>query len=257
MRPKYSLGQNFLIDKNIVAKILQLADLQRNEIILEIGPGTGALTSALLDSGVQVYAIEKDWELCKPLQNEFGGYKKFTLLEGDALTYDLSQLPTTYKLIANLPYNVATAIIERFFIKHFPPKHAVVMVQYEVAEKITVRPPHGGVLGSFYQSVASVELAHKVSPSCFSPRPKVDSALLCMSPLATPLLPQKNWGAYLAFIQKNFQWKRKKLQTTLVKTSGRSLPEVKTIMDQDGIHENIRPQDLTPMQWKNLWQQLG
>jgi 16S rRNA (adenine1518-N6/adenine1519-N6)-dimethyltransferase len=193
-RPRKPLGQNFLVDGNIVRKSLQLAELRAGETVLEIGPGLGTLTAALLEAGCEVYAVELDAALAAHLQEtlapRFPG--RFQLLSADAVDHPRADMPATvasFTVVANLPYAITTPWIEAMLAEPLP-RSMVLMMQKEAADRLTAQP------GSKACSAVSVFLGaaferagvHRVSRSCFHPVPGVDSLLLHLRRRTHPLL---------------------------------------------------------------------
>src|SRR3989338_6460523 len=180
MKAKKSLSQNFLQDQNVIRRIVEAAEIQKGETVLEIGPGTGVLTQALLDAGARVIAVERDEDLVPALRERFG--ESVAFVEGDILRF--AQDPVLnhgkYKLVANLPYHITSPILERF-LSHAPkPTRLVVMVQKEVADRIVGKPPRMSVLSVACQLYAEVKRLFVVPAGAFRPMPKVDSAVVCL-----------------------------------------------------------------------------
>ena len=185
-QPKRFLGQNFLVDGNIVRKSLELAGVKAGDKVVEIGPGLGTLTSALLEAGAEVWAVEKDrtlhQHLTETLQPRFP--EMFHLLEGDAIDHPLADLPSApaghpFKVVANLPYAIATPWLDGVLSGPLP-ERMVLMLQQEAAQRYTAQPGSKafGAISIFLQSAYAVAPGHKVEPGCFFPRPDIDSYLL-------------------------------------------------------------------------------
>jgi 16S rRNA (adenine1518-N6/adenine1519-N6)-dimethyltransferase len=181
--PKKRLSQNFLIDGNIIKKIIQLADVCPGESVLEIGPGPGALTEGLLEAGAHVLAVEKDPILAKHLEFLGKGEKFLRVICEDILTVDLEKhLPkgTKTKVIANLPYHLTTPILTRLIPLNKTFSSITVMVQEEVARRFAAIPGSKdyGSVTVFLQYYSEVQYGFKVSKNCFFPKPKVESAMV-------------------------------------------------------------------------------
>src|SRR3989338_2216918 len=182
MKAKKSICQNFLQDQSVIKRMIEAAEIQKGETILEIGPGTGVLTQALVEAGARVIAVERDPDLIPALRERFG--ESATIAEGDILR--LTQDPVLglnhgkYKLVANLPYHITSPILERF-LSHAPkPTRMVVMVQKEVADRIVGKPPDMSVLSVACQLYAEAKRLFVVPAGAFRPMPKVDSAVVCL-----------------------------------------------------------------------------
>lgn len=176
------LGQNFLIDPNIVRKILAVAELRARDSVLEIGPGRGILTESLCHASSRVTAIEIDPRLHAHLLEQQADWPNLTLILGDAMTYPLESLPIGTVVVANLPYYISTPLLFRL-LEHrdrFP--RLVLMLQDEVADRLTAKPGSRdyGVLSVLAQYVATTTKAFKVSANCFRPRPEVGSAVVVL-----------------------------------------------------------------------------
>ena len=215
-RPKRFLGQNFLVDGNIVRKSLELGEVAPGDAVVEIGPGLGTLTGALLEAGAEVWAVEKDRtlerHLAATLQPRFPD--RLHLTEGDAIESPLAGLPaaraaTAFKIIANLPYAISTPWMDAV-LSGPPPGRMVLMLQREAADRYTARPgtKSYGAISIFLQSAYAFTPGHRVAASCFHPRPDVDSCLQVFERAAEPVQfdPQIK-----ALIRGCFQQRRKQL----------------------------------------------
>lgn len=184
-QPKRFLGQNFLVDGNIVRKSLELAGIRAGDTVVEIGPGLGTLTSALLEAGAEVWAVEKDRtlhaHLTETLLARHAG--ALHLLEGDAVEHPLAGLPRertgSFKIVANLPYAIATPWLDEVLSGPLP-ERMVLMLQQEAAQRYAAQPgtKSFGAISVFLQSAYTVAPGHKVEAACFFPRPDIDSYLL-------------------------------------------------------------------------------
>ena len=184
MKPKKSLGQNFLTSSKAVFEIVTAGEIVKGESILEIGPGKGALTEELLKAGAKLTVIEKDRELIPYLEEKFAKEirdKSLSIIEGDVLNLDIESVfkkNEKYKLIANIPYYITGAIIERFLSIKKKPLLMVILVQKEVAERIVARDKKESILSLAVKFYGIPKLIYKVSAGSFFPKPKVDSAVL-------------------------------------------------------------------------------
>ncbi|NJN68974.1 MAG: ribosomal RNA small subunit methyltransferase A [Nitrospira sp.] len=176
------LGQNFLIDPNIIRKIITLAELSLNDSVLEIGPGRGILTDALCQSAGRVTAIEIDPRLHAYLTERQTPFQNLTLVLGDAMTYPIEHLPLGTIVVANLPYYLSTPLLFRLLDQQHRFIRLVLMLQNEVADRLVAKSGSSayGVLSLMAQYSAEITKAFKVSPQCFRPRPDVDSAVVLL-----------------------------------------------------------------------------
>ena len=213
-----SLGQNFLIDDNIIRKIIATIDPSKQDTIYEIGPGPGALTAPLLESGAQVYVVEKDRDMAQKLaQTSAAETGNLTVIQGDAVTHPWGSIPSGSKVVGNLPYNVGTHIIFNL-MPHMAYLHKPLtfMVQKEVAERIVAQPgtKAWGKLGLWCSMYADSEIMFIVPPTAFVPKPKVDSAIIQITPLPTPRF-EHNEKNLKRIIDAAFGQRRKMLRSTL------------------------------------------
>src|SRR3989344_4211779 len=183
MRPKKSLGQNFLKSAPALRKIIEAGEIMPDDVILEIGPGKGALTTQLLASSCQLIAVERDKNLYEMLKIKFQkeiSSGQLDLIHDDILNFDLSYKlkAISYKLIANIPYNITGAILKKFLTADKQPEHMVLMVQQEVAQRIVARGGKESILSISVKAYGDPKIIMKVPRRYFSPAPEVDSAIL-------------------------------------------------------------------------------
>ena len=217
IKPKKSLGQNFLIDKNILKKIIKHADIHNNNVI-EIGPGSGNLTSEIISQNPKnLILIEKDKNLFTKLKNELSNKKNITIINKDILDIDLEKLvkPETI-IIGNLPYNISSQILASLIkFKKWPPnyKQLILMFQKEVAERINAKMGSikYGRISLLTSSRLSTKNSFDVSPNCFYPKPKVNSSVLIMEPIINNNFHVKNIENLEKISHKFFSKKRKKI----------------------------------------------
>ncbi len=216
-RGRRSLGQHFLIDRNIVRKIVRLAELQPGETVLEIGPGRGILTEALLELSGAVTAIEVDSILYAHLRDVFGNRCSLKLIEGDALEFDYGCLPESFLVVANLPYYLSTPLLFRLLEEGPRISRMVLMLQAEVAARLAASPggKEYGILSIATQFRCEVRLAFKVSATCFQPPPGVGSAVVILTPLLRPRVSVENEGFFFKVVRAGFAHRRKSLANSL------------------------------------------
>lgn len=215
-RPRKSWGQNFLIDHNIQRKILDAAEIAPGERIVEIGPGRGILTKGLLDRGADVLAIEIDPLLVGMLRQEIPS-ARLDLVQADALQYRYDQIPSPYKVVANLPYYLSTPLLFRLLEERQRIPRMVLMLQKEVAERLvaSVGGKNYGVLSVMVQLYAEVRIAFRVSRSCFRPRPDVDSSVIILTPFPQPRVPIADEALFGRVVRGAFGHRRKRLANAL------------------------------------------
>ncbi len=211
------LGQHFLIDQNIVRKIVALADLKPSETVLEIGPGRGILTRALCKAAGRVTAIEVDPWLHAYLVERQAEFPNLTLILGDALTYPLDGFPVGTVVVANLPYYISTPLLFRLldFRARFP--RMVLMLQEEVADRLVAKAGSAGygVLSVKAQYAAEITKAFKVSADCFRPRPEVGSAVVLLRTKERRRLSSEEEPKFAALVRAAFAHRRKTLPNSL------------------------------------------
>ncbi|MCH8156386.1 MAG: ribosomal RNA small subunit methyltransferase A [Nitrospinae bacterium] len=214
---KPNLGQNFLIDESIVQEIVRLADVKPDRPVLEIGPGKGILTEPLLEQAKFLTAIEIDAKLSAVLKDRFGSNENFRLIEADALKYDYGSLGAGYQVVSNLPYYAATHILKRLIHYRAHISDMTVMLQKEVADRLTAHPGTRdyGSLSVFVQFHCEVERILEVGRNSFSPRPKIDSSVLKLTPLASPKVQVDDLNAFFNIVNASFLHKRKMLKNNL------------------------------------------
>lgn len=231
--PKKGLSQNFLIDGNIIKKILKAADIQPGDSVLEIGPGPGALTEALFSAGAQVTAVEKDQIYAEALKR----YPLVTVFNEDIRTFALEQLPKNTKVVSNLPYHLTAPILALLAPRKDLFSTVTVMVQEEVARRIvaSAKTKEYGSLSLFIHFYSNPHYDFKVSRHCFYPQPKVDSAVVTLN-LKEP--PQVDSKKFFDWVHLAFQHRRKMLKTTLG-------PEVGVNLEKLGQNPQARPEEIS------------
>ncbi len=248
-RPNKGLGQHYLIDANILGILLSAAEIQASDQLLEVGPGLGALTQALMATGVPVTAIEKDRRMVGHLRENFHSLK---LLEADILNVDLNALFSEgiNKIVANLPYSIGSRFIVHALEANPLPKKMVFMVQKEVAERLTAQMGEKtyGPLAIWSQLNYTVKNIKNVSPRCFMPAPKVWSAIVCFEKRATPLATVSDYPQFKKLIKLSFSQRRKQIGSHLRKNG----PEFFQGLEKAGIDPILRPEQISIKQWARI-----
>lgn len=212
-----SLGQHFLIDPNIVRKIVALADVQPGETVFEIGPGRGILTEALCRVASRVIAVEVDPRLHTYLSGQQSDFPNLELIWGDVLTYPIDDLPCGTVVVANLPYNISTPILFRLLEVGPRLSRMVLMLQAEVAARLMAKPGSReyGLLSVMAQSAAEIVEGFRVSAQCFRPRPEVASAVVLLRHRATALVSSEQQTNFHRIVKAAFAHRRKTLPNSL------------------------------------------
>ncbi len=243
LRALKSLGQHFLVDKGIVRRIAAAAHVTRSDTVVEVGPGRAILTDALLETGAQVVALELDRGLHEALAERFADEPRLTLHHADAVRFNLEQVTTPYKLVANLPYQITTPLLFHFLESPHPPAEIVVMMQLEVAQRILATPGGKtyGVLSLAVQARAHAEMCFTIPPGAFRPPPKVKSAVIRIVPRAEPLLSVDDLEHFMAVVRAALGKRRKTLKNAL---GALGHPALEQALEASGIHPGIRGETL-------------
>lgn len=263
LRARHGLSQNFLADVRVLEAILAEAGPAPGGRIVEIGPGLGILTEALLDAGATVVAVELDHGLAAFLRERLAGpiaAGRLAIVEADALDLDLTALAAPpYDVVANLPYHITSPVLHRLLGEPPRPRRLVLMLQREVAERIAAPPGAMSYLSVFVQYHARVRVAFRVPPSAFEPAPAVESAVAVLEPFPDDDRPLDAIGedALWRLVQAAFRERRKMLHNVL----GRQLPippdRVATALGTARIDPGRRPQTLGVGEWLALREALG
>lgn len=253
LRAKRSLGQNFLRDVQVVDRIVAALDIDKADSVVEIGPGQGALTKRLVDAAKKVTAIEFDRDLIEPLESQFAGRSNFSLVNADALTFDFADLAphkeaTRSKLVANLPYNISTPILQQLISVRDRFSTFVLMFQREVVERVTA-PPGGkerGYLSVLVENAFETEYLFDVPPGAFYPVPKVWSAVVRLTPRRSAV---NDAAAFAELLSIAFAHKRK----TILNNLKASFPDASTILTEARLDSARRAETLTLDEWARLF----
>ena len=265
MQKKY--GQNFLIDTNILRKIIEAAQIPKEDCVLEIGPGIGTMTQYLAEAAGSVIAVEIDKDLIPILEETLGDYDNVTLIHADILKVDLHKLSEEqgkgrpFKVVANLPYYITTPIIMALFESHIPLTSITVMVQSEVADRMQVGPgtKDYGALSLAVQYFAKPEVVARVPASCFIPRPNVDSTVIRLVRHTSPPVEVADEAYLFAIIRASFNQRRKTLVNGLVNAEnlGVTRQQVEEVLEQMGISKTIRGETFTLERFAELSNRLA
>lgn len=271
IRPRTALGQNFLIDLNLLGVLLQAAELGPDDVVLEVGTGTGSLTALMARQAVAVVTVELDRQMFQLASEELFDVPNVTMLQTDALKGKGHINPAVLaavqghldaaagrrlKLVANLPYNIATPLISNLLDLEQPPQTMVVTIQKEVADRITAAPgvKDYGALSIWVQSQCRVELVRTMAPTVFWPRPKVTSAIVKIvpDPALRARLPDR--GFFHGFVRSMFFHRRKFLRSELATAGADRLtkPAIDQLLADQGLSPDARAEQLTPEQMIGL-----
>ncbi len=249
--PNKSLGQHWLKDREVLSRIAEEAHITKDDTVLEIGPGLGTLTSELLKRAGQVVAVEFDSDLAAKLPAQFPG-TSLSVVHGDILSYDLSELPAGYKVVANVPYYITSKIIHRLMNAVNRPSITVLLVQKEVAERIVAGPGDISMLSLSAQLFAEASLGPVVPAALFTPPPKVDSQVVILKTRPVSLLGDLSQQDFFRVARAGFGERRKKLRSSLAGGLGLSKEAVDSLLAECSLSAEARAQELSIDDWKRL-----
>ena len=242
--PKKYLGQNFLVDPKVREKIILACDLKPEDIILEIGPGKGFLTKAIAPLVKKIIAVEKDFQLAQELKQTFKD-TNVTIIEDDILKYPFSQLPRNIKIVGNLPYNIATAIIEKIILTYRTTNGFYMTIQREHAQRLAASPnsKEYGSLTCFVQYYAKIEKIFDIKNTAFRPIPKVRSSFIRMNFYPEPLYKTNSEETFFKTIRQAFFYRRKTLPNAL--STFVEKKRLISFLEEAGISPQLRPENLS------------
>lgn len=257
MRAKKQFGQHFLTSQSALRKIIEAGNVTTEDTVLEIGPGRGVLTEALLEKAKKVIAVEKDVDLIPVLQEKFTEALrtgKLEILQEDILKISPDTFSFSYKLIANIPYYITGAIFEQFLSSKKPPTQMVVLVQKEVAERAIAKDGKESILSISVKAYGTPKIIAKVPAGSFSPPPKVDSAILSIENINRSFFTTVNENFFFEVLKTAFGQKRKTITRTLGDKYGTDM--VKEILSKVNLDEKARPETITLQKWQQLATEL-
>jgi 16S rRNA (adenine1518-N6/adenine1519-N6)-dimethyltransferase len=259
LRPDKSLGQNFLTDERAQGKIVTAAQLTPADVVLEVGPGLGHLTRLLARQAGRVVAVELDSRLAPILHDRLDGYENVELIQGDILklSLDLFLSSPDYKVVANLPYYITSAVLQHFLEGEPPPSRMVVTVQQEVAQRIVARPGDMSLLAVSVQLYGRPQIVARIKAGAFYPRPEVDSAVVRVDRHPTLPVDVPDTAAFFAIVKAGFAQRRKQLRNSLADGLDRPQTEAVAALEAAGIDPRRRPETLSLQEWAALTRQLS
>jgi 16S rRNA (adenine1518-N6/adenine1519-N6)-dimethyltransferase len=254
LHPDKSMGQNFLLDEYALQQVVNAADINSEDIVLEIGPGLGSLTRYLAAFARSVVAVELDHKLISPLVQVIGQYPNVQVVEGDILALDPVQLVSEqeYIVVANIPYYITSALIRHLLEARIPPKRLVLTVQKEVAKRICATPGDMSLLALSVQVYGDPKIITHIPASAFYPPPKVDSTVLRIELFPSPLIPPPELDVFFQLIKAGFSQKRKTLRNSLSGGLHISPSNVETMLIASAINPMRRAETLDIAEWHHL-----
>lgn len=250
--PRKSLGQHWLYDEDSLEAMAAGVAVQPDDVVLEIGPGLGTLTTVLLQHGARVVAVEYDHELASALPKSLN-HKQLQVIEHDILGFDFSTLPPNFKVAANIPYYLTSNLLRTMCEA---PNHfslAALLVQKEVAERVVAQPGSMSLLSVSVQFYCTVGLGPLVPAILFTPPPKIDSQILLLEYRTQPLFPDVDTIEFFRLVRAGFSERRKKLRSSLSGGLGISKSEAESLLAHAGISVDLRAQNLSLEQWHSLY----
>lgn len=253
MFAKKSLGQHFLRSERALNTIIEAGKLTQEDAVLEIGPGEGVLTTKLLERAGHVIAVEKDDHLYEELRGKFKN-EKLELIHGDVLDLNIETFKN-YKLVANIPYNITGAILEKFLSADTQPTLIVLLVQKEVAERIVARDKKESILSISVKAYGTPHYVEKVLAGSFAPAPKVDSAIIAIEDISKKFFEKFSEREFFALLHAGFKSKRKKLSSNLASLYGKE--KVSETFKYLNLNDNIRAEDVAIGEWGRIAEALA
>lgn len=271
-KPLKKLGQNFLISQGVLEKMVNEANLEEGDVVLEIGPGIGVLTAELAKKAERVIAVEKDKKMVEILKETLEGSKNVEIICADILKTNIKELGLKdrgYKLVSNLPYYISSPVIRKFLEEETRPEYMVLMLQKEVAQRVCCLPSSAeqrkmgnpkfkskekmSLLSLFVSFYAEAKMVAKISRGSFWPRPKVDSAIIKITP-KNIVLAKENIVLFSRIARAGFSQPRKQILNTLSKSLNLEKEKIKSWLLQNKINPKARAEDLNLEQWISLSQ---
>lgn len=254
LRPKKSLGQNFLVDPSALRKIVAAAEIPPEAEVLEIGPGLGSLTRHLAAAARRVVAVELDAVLLPALQDVLAGQENVTIVQGDMLELDPAALMTApgYLVVANIPYYITSALIRHLLEAEKKPARVVLTIQKEVAERITATPGDLSLLALSVQVYGQARRAVRIPAGAFYPPPNVDSEAVRVDLYPQPLIPTEQIDTFFKLIKAGFSQKRKTLRNALSAGLRWNTTQTEELLRAAGIDPMRRAETLSIEEWRGL-----
>ncbi len=252
--PRKSLGQNFLHDPNMLDKIVSIAELTPDDLVLEVGPGTGLLTERIAKASRQLISVEVDERLQPLLEEIVAQNPNLTIRYQDILSLDVNTLfeNQPYVVVANLPYYITSAILRHLLESNHRPTRLVLTMQMEVAERMIAKPNDMSILSVSVQFFGRPQIAARLKPSVFWPRPEVDSAVVRIDTYDKPIVDVPDNQTFFRMVRAGFGQKRKQLKNSLASGLGLDAEKTTSVFDTAKIDSRRRAETLTLEEWAQL-----
>ncbi len=254
LKPDKHLGQNFLVDPTSLQRIVEVAEIQDNDVVLEIGPGLGSLTRYLALAAKKVVAVEIDANLIPPLKDVLDQYSNITIVHGDILELDPRELinESSYLVVANIPYYITSAVIRHLLESEEKPRRMVLTVQLEVAQRICAEPGDMSLLTLSVLVYGDPQIAALIPAGDFYPSPKVDSAVVAIDLYSKPRIPAQHLDTFFQLAKSGFSQKRKTLRNSLSSGLHLSPSQTEGLLHTAEIDPRRRAQTLSIEEWDRL-----
>ena len=254
LRPDKRLGQHFLIDQSALEGVIEAADVQKSDVVLEIGAGLGSLTRLLAIHARTVLAVELDSKLISPLEDVISSFPNVEIIQGDILLLNLNQLMNVsgFLVIANIPYYITSTLIRNLLETSRPPRRLVLTLQREVAERICASPGKMSVLALSVQVYGKPDIMAFIPSAAFYPQPNVDSAILRIDRYPEPQIPIGLLPTFFRLVKAGFSQKRKTLRNSLAGGMRWKPAQSEAILYQSGINSMRRAETLSLEEWGEL-----
>lgn len=263
-KPRKQFAQHFLTDENIIRRIVHAADIQAGDLVLEVGPGRGHLSRALLTAGALLVAVEIDRELATAMKQTAGSDPSFSVFEGDFLSRSPADwlqkagfASGDYKVVANLPYNITSAVLRHLLEASLQPTLLVLMLQREVALELTAKPERMSLLSVSVQYYGDARIISLVAAGSFFPRPKVDSALVKIQVQRPSRYPETDPRLFFKIVRAGFGGRRKQIHNALSGGLLKSSAEVINLLLDAGIDPSRRAETLSMEEWHQVYLHLS
>src|SRR5436309_7099055 len=258
MRPNKAFGQNFLVDRSVLRKIVEAAEIHSSDQVLEVGAGTGVLTRELAREAQRVVAVELERDMLALLAQTMRQYSNVELIARNLLYLDPTEVfgEVTYKLVANLPYYITAPTFRHFLESGNPPRLIVVMVQQEVAQRIVATPGDLSLLALSIQFYGRPQIVAHVPAGAFYPAPKVDSAILRIEVHEQAPLSAPEWNSFFRVVQAGFSARRRQLHNSLTSCLHHKNEDVRAWLAAAHIDPTRRAETLSIEEWIQLWREI-
>jgi 16S rRNA (adenine1518-N6/adenine1519-N6)-dimethyltransferase len=254
IHPSKSLGQNFLVDQTALLQVIDAAEITHQDTILEVGPGVGNLTRLMAPIAAKVIAVELDNRLLPVLRYVLAESPNVEVVVGDILSFDPVQLISApdFLVVANIPYNITSAIIRHLLESQFPPRRLVLTVQQEVAQRICAQPGDMSLLSLSVQVYGQPQVVAHIPARAFYPSPNVDSSIIRIDLFPTPIIPSEKLDTFFLLIKAGFSQKRKTLRNALSAGLHMSTTNVEHLLTDLNIDPMRRAETLSIPEWRQL-----